>query len=52
MTLALATISLSVVLTPAIREPWQFILLWGFVIGLSTGPYVCPPVWPSLSVQR
>jgi sugar phosphate permease len=37
MTLALAAVSVSVVLTPAMSEPWHFILLWGFVIGLSTG---------------
>jgi sugar phosphate permease len=37
ITLALATTSASVVLTPAISEPWQFILLWGVVVGLSTG---------------
>ena len=37
MTLALAAVSVSVVLTPAMSEPWHFILLWGFVIGISTG---------------
>ena len=37
ITLALATTAVAVVLTPAMREPWQLILLWGVVIGLSTG---------------
>src|SRR5258707_14188606 len=37
ITLALATTSASVVLTPTISEPWQFILLWGVVVGVSTG---------------
>ena len=37
MTVALATTAVSVALTPAMSEPWQLILLWGVVIGLSTG---------------
>ena len=37
MTLALAITCASVALTPAMTEPWQLILLWGVVIGLSTG---------------
>jgi sugar phosphate permease len=37
ITLALATTDISVVLTPAMSKPWQFIFLWGFVVGLSTG---------------
>src|SRR5262249_52445006 len=37
ITLALAVTGISVVLTPAMREPWQLILLWGVVVGLSTG---------------
>ena len=36
-TLALAVTAASVVLTPAMRHPWQLVLLWGVVIGLSTG---------------
>jgi sugar phosphate permease len=34
---SLITTALSVVLTPAMSEPWQLILLWGVVVGLSTG---------------
>jgi sugar phosphate permease len=34
---SLITTALSVVLTPAMSEPWQLILLWGLVVGLSTG---------------
>src|SRR6267154_2096235 len=37
ITLALAATAVSVVLTPAISQPWQLVLLWGVVIGLSTG---------------
>jgi sugar phosphate permease len=37
MTVALATTAVSVALTPAMSEPWQLILLWGVVVGLSTG---------------
>ena len=37
MILALAASALAVALTPAMREPWQLVLLWGVVIGLSTG---------------
>ena len=37
MTLALAATAVGVVLTPAMSEPWQLILLWGVVVGLSTG---------------
>ena len=37
ITLALATTALSVVLTPAMSKPWQFIFLWGLIVGLSTG---------------
>ncbi len=37
MTVALAATAVSVVLTPAMSEPWQLILLWGVVVGLSTG---------------
>jgi sugar phosphate permease len=37
ITVALATTAISVVLTPAMSKPWQFIFLWGFVVGLSTG---------------
>jgi sugar phosphate permease len=35
--MALATSAAAVVLTPAMREPWQLLLLWGVVVGLSTG---------------
>ena len=37
MILALAATAAAVALTPAMREPWQLILLWGVVVGLSTG---------------
>jgi sugar phosphate permease len=37
ITLALAATAVSVVLTPAISQPWQLVLLWGVVVGLSTG---------------
>jgi len=37
ITLALAMTAVSVVLTPAMSQPWQLVLLWGVVVGLSTG---------------
>jgi len=37
ITLALATAAVSVMLTPAMSQPWQLILLWGVAVGLSTG---------------
>src|ERR1700693_3180097 len=37
MTLALAATGAGVALSPAMREPWQLILLWGVVVGLSCG---------------
>src|ERR1700751_2544508 len=37
ITLALAVTAASVVLTPAMSQPWQLVLLWGVVVGLSTG---------------
>lgn len=37
MILALAATAVAVALTPAMREPWQLTLLWGVIIGLSTG---------------
>jgi len=37
ITLALATTAVSVVLTPAMNQPWQLVLLWGVAVGLSTG---------------
>jgi sugar phosphate permease len=37
ITLALAATAICVVLTPAMSQPWQLILLWGVVVGLSTG---------------
>jgi len=43
MTLSLAATALGVALTPAMREPWQLILLWGVVVGIGCGfigPYL------------
>jgi sugar phosphate permease len=37
MTLALVTTAAGVALTPLMSQPWQLILLWGVVVGLSTG---------------
>src|SRR4030088_3457798 len=37
MTLSLVAIGAGVALSPAMHEPWQLILLWGVVVGLSTG---------------
>jgi sugar phosphate permease len=37
MILALSATAMAVALTPAMREPWQFVLLWGVVVGLATG---------------
>jgi len=37
MILALAATAAGVALTPAMREPWQLVLLWGVVVGLATG---------------
>lgn len=37
MILALAASAVSVALTPAMHAPWQLVLLWGVVVGLSTG---------------
>ena len=37
MALALAAIGGGVAFSPAMHEPWQLILLWGVVVGLSTG---------------
>ncbi|HZT87419.1 MAG TPA: MFS transporter [Stellaceae bacterium] len=37
MSIALALTAAAVALTPSMREPWQLILLWGVVIGLSCG---------------
>jgi sugar phosphate permease len=37
MILALAATGIGVALTPAMREPWQLVLLWGVVVGLATG---------------
>ena len=37
MTLALAITCAAVAVTPAMTEPWQLIMLWGVVVGLSTG---------------
>jgi sugar phosphate permease len=37
MILALAASAAGVALTPAMTQPWQLVLLWGCVVGLSTG---------------
>jgi MFS family permease len=37
MTLSLVAIGAGVALSPTMHEPWQLILLWGAVVGLSTG---------------
>ncbi len=37
MTLSLVAIGAGVALSPAMHESWQLILLWGVVVGLSTG---------------
>jgi sugar phosphate permease len=37
MSVALAATAAAVALSPAMREPWQLILLWGVVVGLSCG---------------
>jgi sugar phosphate permease len=37
MAVALALTSGAVALSPTMREPWQLILLWGVVVGLSCG---------------
>ena len=37
MTLALTATAIGVAFSPAMREPWELILLWGVVLGLATG---------------
>jgi sugar phosphate permease len=37
MTAALAVTAAAVALTPAMRQPWQLVLLWGVVVGASCG---------------
>src|SRR5438270_14090927 len=37
MTLSLVAIGAGVALSPVMHEPWELILLWGVVVGLSTG---------------
>ena len=37
MALALAITAVTVLLTPAMSKPWHLILLWGVVVGLSSG---------------
>jgi len=37
MTVALTLTAAAVALSPTMREPWQLILLWGVVVGLSCG---------------
>jgi sugar phosphate permease len=37
MSLALVATAIGVALTPAMHQPWQLVMLWGVVVGLSTG---------------
>ncbi len=37
MALALAATATGVALSPPMYQPWQMVLLWGCVVGLSTG---------------
>lgn len=37
ITLALGATAVGVILTPTMSQPWQLVLLWGVVVGLSTG---------------
>ncbi len=37
MSLALAATAAGVALSPAMREPWQLVLLWGVVVGIGCG---------------
>lgn len=37
MVSALALIGLGVALTPLMRQSWQFVVLWGFIVGAGTG---------------
>jgi len=37
MTLALALMAAAVALSPAMRQAWQLVLLWGVVVGAGTG---------------
>ncbi|HJU16949.1 MAG TPA: MFS transporter [Stellaceae bacterium] len=37
MTAALAATAVAVALTPAMREAWQLVLLWGVAVGVGTG---------------
>ena len=37
LTLALAAAAAAVALTPTMGHPWLFVLLWGVIVGLSTG---------------
>jgi sugar phosphate permease len=37
MVLALAASAAGVALTPAMRESWQLVMLWGVLVGLATG---------------
>jgi MFS family permease len=37
MALSLAVAAVGVALSPLMRDPWQLVLLWGLVVGLSTG---------------
>ena len=37
MTLALAVTAVTVALSPAMRQAWELVVLWGVVVGLATG---------------
>ena len=37
MTLALTVSAAAVAMSPAMREAWQLVVLWGVVVGLGTG---------------
>jgi sugar phosphate permease len=37
MTLALAVSAVAVAMSPAMRQAWQLVVLWGVVVGLGTG---------------
>jgi sugar phosphate permease len=42
MLVALATIATGVTLTTVMTQPWQFIVLWGLVVGSATGAVSVP----------
>ena len=47
ITLALATTAVSVVMTPAMSQPWQLVLLWVWSSGYPPGSSV--GFWPHIS---